>query len=605
MKPVSAMNLAALRARYSSRQARPSDVVAEVYQRIASEPLHPVWISLVPRETALARAAALERDPLATATPLYGVPFAIKDNIDLAGLPTTAGCPAYAYHPGRSATVVQSLMDAGAIPIGKTNLDQFATGLVGTRSPHGACSSVFDSRYISGGSSAGSAVAVAKGFASFSLGTDTAGSGRVPAAFNGLIGLKPTRGLLSTAGVVPACRTLDCVSIFAATAHDAHTVWLAARGFDPLDPYSRMPAPGQDAAPWLGSEFRFGVPAANQLEFFGDDEAQELYRKAVADLERVGGRKVEIDFSIFRAAADLLYSGPWVAERLAAIGPFLESHGDQMDPVVRKIIAGGGRYKAVEAFEAEYKLRELRRASEAEWARMDTLVLPTTGTTYTHEEIARDPVALNTKLGYYTNFVNLLDLAAVAVPAGMRTTGLPFGISFIGPAFSDEALLWLADQFHRSQTEVPGPGVELEASPPGCVLLAVVGAHLTGQPLNWQLTGRGARLVRTCRTARDYRLYALDRTVPPKPGLVREVGYVGSGIEVEVWAVPEDRFGGFVAAVPPPLGIGNAELEDGQAVKCFICEPYAVIGAAEITRYGGWRGYLAQAPVKKRARGRA
>jgi allophanate hydrolase len=590
------LNLGALRARYASRQARPSDVVAEIYEAIAAGPLNPVWISLVPRDTAMARAAALERDPLATAKPLYGVPFAIKDNIDLAGLPTTAGCPAYAYKPEGSATVVQALVDAGAIAIGKTNLDQFATGLVGTRSPYGACSSVFDSRYISGGSSAGSAVAVAKGLASFSLGTDTAGSGRVPAAFNGLIGLKPTRGVLSTLGVVPACRTLDCVSIFTNTAHDAHTVWQAARGFDPLDPFSRAPAPGQGAAPWLGGAFRFGVPAAGQLEFFGDDEAQELYSKAVADVERLGGQKVEIDFSIFRAAADLLYSGPWVAERLAAISPFMEAQADAMDPVVRKIIAGGAQYKAVEAFHAEYRLRELRRASEAEWARMDTLVLPTTGTIYTHEQIAADPIGLNTKLGYYTNFVNLLDLAAVAVPAGVRSTRLPFGISFLGPAFSDEALLAVADAFQRSQTEVPGPAVELEVSPPGCVLLAVVGAHLTGQPLNWQLTERGARCVRTCRTAAGYRLYALDRTMPPKPGLVRDPGFAGPGIEVEVWAVPEDRFGGFVAAVPMPLGIGNAVLEDGQNVKCFVCEPYSVAGAAEITRFGGWRNYVSHTP---------
>jgi allophanate hydrolase len=573
------MTLAELRTRYASQHARPTDVVSEIYAALSREPLNPVWLSLVPREIALARAAALERDPLAAAKPLYGVPFAIKDNIDLAGLPTTAACPAYAYKPEASATVVQNLIDAGAIPIGKTNLDQFATGLVGTRSPHGACSSVFDPRYISGGSSAGSAVAVAKGLAAFSLGTDTAGSGRVPAAFNGLIGLKPTRGVLSTLGVVPACRTLDCVSIFANTAHDAHTVLHAARGFDPLDPFSRTPAPGEGAAPWLGGAFRFGVPAANQLQFFGDDEAEALYWKAVADIERLGGQKVEIDFAHFRAAADLLYSGPWVAERLAAVGEVAT------DPTVARIIAGGAKYTAVDTFNAEYRLRELQRATQAEWARMDTLVLPTTGTIYTHEAIAADPIALNTNLGYYTNFVNLLDLAAVAVPAGVRTTGLPFGISFVGPAFTDEALLSLAGAF----TGVP---VELEVSPPGCVLLAVVGAHLSGQPLNWQLTDRGARCVRTCRTAREYRLYALDRTMPPKPGLVREPGFEGPGIEVEVWAVPEDKFGGFVAAVPPPLGIGNAVLDDGQTVKCFVCEPYAITGAAEITRYGGWRNYV-------------
>jgi allophanate hydrolase len=596
---------------------KPSEIIADIYDRIGSAPLAPVWISVVPRETALARAHELEADPQAAAKPLYGLPFAIKDNIDLAGLPTTAGCPAYAYSPSGNATVVQRLLDAGAIAVGKTNLDQFATGLVGTRSPHGACSSVFDSRYISGGSSSGSAVAVASGLAKFALGTDTAGSGRVPAAFNGLIGLKPTRGLLSTHGVVPACRTLDCVSILAKTCREAHAVLQAARGFDPLDPFSRAPGEGQDAAPWLGGPFRFGVPAANQLQFFGDEEASALYRQAIADMEAIGGEKVEIDFSIFRAAADLLYAGPWVAERLAAIQEFVEAHADQMNPVVRGLISGAKRYTAVEAFAAEYKLREIRRASEAEWRRMDIMLLPTTGTIYRHEAVAADPIRLNTNLGYYTNFVNLLDLAAVAVPAGFRTNpiplagsdqshdhsdqshdregvvGLPFGVSLIGPAFSDEALLAVADRFHRAR-RAPGnsPPLELQTNPPGCIPVAVVGAHLSGQPLNWQLTERGARLIETSRTAPGYRLYALAGSVPPKPGLVRDEAFHGSGIEVEVWAVPANRFGSFVAAVPPPLGIGNATLQDGRTVKCFICEPYAIAGAAEITHFGGWRNYI-------------
>jgi allophanate hydrolase len=583
---------------------KPSEIIAGIYDRIDSAPLAPVWISVVPRETALARARELEADPQAAAKSLYGLPFAIKDNIDLAGVPTTAGCPAYAYSPARNATVVQRLLDAGAIAIGKTNLDQFATGLVGTRSPHGACSSVFDSRYISGGSSSGSAVAVASGLANFSLGTDTAGSGRVPAAFNGLIGLKPTRGLLSTHGVVPACRTLDCVSILAKTCREAHAVWKAARGFDPLDPFSRAPGEGQDAAPWLGGPFRFGVPAADQLQFFGDEEASALYAKAIADMEAIGGEKVEIDFSIFRAAADLLYSGPWVAERLAALREFVEAHADQMNPVVREIISGAKRYTAVDAFTAEYKLREIRRAADTEWRRMDVMLLPTTGTIYTHEAVAADPIRLNTNLGYYTNFVNLLDLAAVAVPAGFRANprgsdqshdrkgvvGLPFGVSLIGPAFSDEALLAVADRFHRA----PGAPLELQTNPPGCIPVAVVGAHLSGQPLNWQLTDRGARLMKTSRTAPGYRLYALPDTVPPKPGLVRDESFQGPGIEVEVWAVPADRFGGYVAAVPPPLGIGSATLEDGRTVKCFICEPYALAGATEITQFGGWRKYIGQ-----------
>ena len=321
------------------------------------------------------------------------------------------------------------------------------------------------------------------------------------------------------------------------------------------------------------------------MEFFEDEEAEGLYRKALVELERLGGEKIEIDYSSFRAVAALLYSGPWVAERLSAIREFMDTHADEMNPVVREIIAGARKYSAVDAFEADYKLRQLRRASEVEWQTMDVIVLPTTGAIYTHEAIAREPVKLNTNLGYYTNFVNLLDLAAVAVPAGFRANGLPFGVSLIGPAFADEALLSLADRYAR--------GALVKASAPGCVSVAVVGAHLSGQPLNWQLTERGARLVKTCRTARGYRLYALDGTVPPKPGLVRDAQFEGSGIEVEVWAIPEDRFGGFVAAVPPPLGIGSVTLDSGEVVKCFICEGYAIEGATEITRFGGWRSYLA------------
>jgi allophanate hydrolase len=582
------LDLGSLRELYKSGSGTPSDVVAAVYEKIAAGPVDPVWISVTPREKAIARARKLERDPLAAVRPLYGVPFAIKDNIDLAGMPTTAACPAYSYMPGHSAPVVQSLIDAGAIPIGKTNMDQFATGLVGTRSPHGACSSVYDKRYISGGSSSGSAVAVAAGMASFALGTDTAGSGRVPAAFNGLVGMKPTRGSLSARGVVPACRSLDCVSIFALNCDDAQTIWTVARGFDPEDAYSRAPRPGDESAAWAAGEFTFGVPPANQLEFFGDQDAAALYAEALTQLEAVGGRRIEIDFSVFRAAAELLYSGPWVAERYAAIREFIEHHAAEMNPIVREIIEGARRYTAADAFAAEYALQDLRRASEMQWERMDVLALPTTPTVYTHDEIAADPIRRNTNLGYYTNFVNLLDLAAVAVPAGLRPNGLPFGISLIGQAFRDQALLALAARFTGA------PVSQDSLCPPGCVALAVVGAHLTGQPLNWQLTERGARLLKSCRTAPDYRLYALEGTMPPKPGLVRDADFRGAGIEVEVWAVPEHQFGGFVAGVPAPLGIGNAVLDDGETVKCFICEPYAVKGATEITRFGGWRHYLAQ-----------
>jgi allophanate hydrolase len=481
---------------------------------------------------------------------------------------------------------VQRLQNAGAILIGKTNMDQFATGLVGTRSPFGPCSSVFDDRYISGGSSSGSAIAVAKGLVTFSLGTDTAGSGRVPAAFNALIGLKPTRGLLSTAGVVPACRTLDCVSILTSTVRQAHAVWSVAKGFDSADPYSRAPRPGEDAAPWLDSAFRFGVPAGGQLEFFGDEEAQVLYWEAVRKVEQLGGKSVEIDFSSFRRAADLLYEGPWVAERLAAIQAFFRDHADEMNPVVRGIIAGGERYSAVDAFRGRYRLQELLRAAMKEWDGMDVLLLPTTGTIYTHDQVTANPVGLNKNLGYYTNFVNLMDLAAVAAPAGFRSNGLPFGISFIGRAFSDEALLALAHRYLGAKDR-------LLVRAPGSIDLAVVGAHLSGQPLNWQLTERGARLKETCRTAPGYRLFALPGTTPPKPGLVRDEGFFGPGIEVEVWTMPQNELGGFVAAVPQPLAIGSAILASGDQVCCFVLEPCAVAGATEITSFGGWRAYLA------------
>jgi allophanate hydrolase len=564
----------------------PVQAVEHAYDLIEAGPLHPVWISLVPRSVALEQANGLEQNPASQKLPLYGRVFAVKDNMDVAGMPTTAGCPGYAYTPNRSATVVTKLQEAGAILVGKTNMDQFATGLVGTRSPYGACASVYDPMYISGGSSSGSAVAVAKGLVDFALGTDTAGSGRVPASFNNLIGVKPTRGLISAAGIVPACQSLDCVSIFARTADDGRAVWLAARGLDALDPYSRAPQPGEGAAPWLGGPFRFGIPSNAQLEFFGDSEAASLFDAAIRRAELMGGTKVEIDFSPFRAVAELLYSGPWVAERYAAIQDFIESNADEMDPVVRGIISGAKRYSATNVFNAEYKLRALRCIAEQEWRKMDVLLLPTAGTTYRHEAIAADPIQLNTNLGYYTNFVNLLDLAAVAIPAGFRPNGLPFGVSLIGPAFTDEALFELAAVFTAESSEHP------ESLPPGCVEVAVVGAHLSGQPLNWQLTDRGARLRRTTTTAPEYRFFALDGTKPAKPGLIRESGFAGPGIEVEIWAMPENCFGSFVNLIPSPLGIGTVRMRSGESVKCFLCEPAVLANATEITHLGGWREYL-------------
>ncbi|HYO84356.1 MAG TPA: allophanate hydrolase [Bryobacteraceae bacterium] len=593
-------DIAALQKAYASGAARPSDVVDAIYARLGAAPGNPAFISLVPLEQCLDAAKQLERrDP--SMLPLYGIPFAVKDNIDVAGMDTTAGCPAFAYRPKESATCVQKLIDAGALLIGKTNLDQFATGLVGTRSPYGVCWSTFDERYISGGSSSGSAVAVADAMVTFALGTDTAGSGRVPAAFNNIIGLKTTRGRISASGVVPACRTLDCVSVFSMTAADAGLVLQVLEGQDVRDPYSRQRSPGDGATPWAGGPFRFGVPRPDQLEFFGFEEGPELFAAAETELKRIGGAAVEIDLTPWLEAARLLYSGPWVAERHAAVGEFLAAHPDAGDSTVTTIIMGAAKISAVQAFEGLYRLQTLRAAVDQQWSTIDFMVLPTAPRTYTIEEVKHDPVRLNTNLGYYTNFVNLLDLAAVATPAGFDLRGLPFGVSLIGPAFTDEALLLVADGLHRRMVENIGatqydldtaPVLAVPATPSGCILVAVVGAHLHGEPLNWQLTSRQARLVRRCRTAAGYRLYALTGTVPLKPGLVREPGFDGPGIEVEVWAVPEDRFGSFVAEIPPPLGIGTVTLEDGTAVKCFLCEPAALQSATEITSFAGWRGYL-------------
>lgn len=595
------LHLAALESAYRSNQATPVDVVRSVYARIRQAGEKPVWIHLIPEDEAVRRAESLQRRGPSPDLPLYGVPFAVKDNIDVAGVPTTAGCPAYAYTPSHTAPVVERLLEAGAILIGKTNLDQFATGLVGTRSPYGACRSVFDDRYISGGSSSGSAVAVALGLVSFSLGTDTAGSGRVPAAFNNIVGLKPSRGLLSARGVVPACRSLDCVSIFALNCSDAQQVFRCARGFDALDGYSRVWASGKPGTSLTG--LRVGVPRADQLEFFGDTAAATIYQKSVGSLRQQNAHVVEIDYRPFREAAELLYQGPWVAERLAAIQTFALEHADDMNPVVGKIIAGAAKYTAVDTFSAMYRLQDLRQKTAPVWSTIDTLLLPTTGTTYKIAEVEADPIRLNSNLGYYTNFVNLLDLSALAVPAGIRPDShLPFGVTLISPAMHDEALLAWGDALHRSLMQYVGndlsalsstPRVAVPSLPEGMMPIAVVGAHLSGQPLNRQFTERGAILLRTVRTTPDYRFYALANTTPPKPGLVREPGFRGPGIEVEVWAMPQSHVGSFLSLVPPPLAIGTLHLADGESVHGFLVEPAAVQGSREITEFGGWRGYLA------------
>ena len=415
------------------------------------------------------------------------------------------------------------------------------------------------------------------------------------------MGLKPTRGLLSTSGVVPACKTLDCVSIFAETCADAACVFQAARGYDPVDPYSRQPAPGGDAAPWSGTEFRFGIPQPQMVDFFGDAAANESYLRAIDALVSLGGEVVKIDFAPFRAVADLLYTGPWVAERLAAISQFIDGHASEMEPTVLQIISGASKFNAVETFQAAYRLEKLRRETAEIWKTVDILLLPTAPRAYTIAEVQADPIGLNTNLGYYTNFVNLLDLAAVAVPAGFKEDRTPFGVSLIGPTFTDNALLQLADRLHRKLATTLGgskrlladtPSLAANNIPSGCVRIAVVGAHLTGQPLNWQLTSRRGRLLETVRTRADYQLYALSDTTPPKPGLIRMPGFQGPGIEVEVWALPEDTAGSFIDNIPPPLTIGTIHLANGQSVKGFLAEPAAITQASDITDFGGWRHYL-------------
>ncbi len=602
------MDITTLEQQYAAGSTTPLAVVRGIYEAIERTGVNPVWISLVPRAEAETRAEQLAAEPKESAAklPLFGIPFAVKDNFDVAGIPTTAGCPAFAHTPAETATAVARLLAAGAILIGKTNMDQFATGLVGTRSPYGAPRSVFHPEYISGGSSSGSAVAVASGLVSFSLGTDTAGSGRVPAMFNNLVGLKPTRGVVSAHGVLPACRTLDCVSVFAETAADASRVYEVLAGYDPLDAYSRVATPGAGAAPWSSSQLgpasvRLGVLKPEDRNFFGEEQNGALYAKAIETAKALGATVAEIDIAPFLATARLLYQGPWVAERYAAIAPFIKEHAAEMDPTVAKIIGGATQYTAVQAFESAYQLETMRHAAAATWKQVDVLLLPTAPRQYTVAEVAAAPIERNSELGTYTNFVNLLDLAAVAVPAGMRSDGLPFGVSLIGPAFTDRALLLLADPLQRAlNTRLGGserqlasaPALQTPATPNGCLLMTVVGAHLSGQPLNWQLTQRGGRLLRSCRTHPDYRLYALKNTTPPKPGLVWSPGFEGPGIAVEVWALPADTVGSFVDGVPGPLAIGTLRLEDGSLAKGFLVEPAGMEDATEITRFGGWRAYL-------------
>lgn len=590
------LDVATLAAGYRSGAFTPLEVIEEVIARVDAGLDPAVWISVFPDEALRAAARALGPTP-DPARPLWGIPCAVKDNIDVFGLPTTAACPAFAYEPVADAEVVARLKAAGALVVGKTNLDQFATGLNGTRSPHGAPRSVFGEDFVSGGSSSGSAVAVAAGLVAFSLGTDTAGSGRVPAAFNNLVGVKPTKGIVPSTGLVPACRSLDCITVFAATTADATLVRRTMQGFDARDPYSRAFRP----RPLPLGGFRFGVLAGAERAFYGDAEVEALYDAAIARLATLGGTPVPIDYAPFRASAELLYGGPWVAERLAAIEDFYATRAADMDPTVAAIVGGAKRFSAVDAFNGAYALEALRQKTDSEWAKVDLLLLPTAPTIYTVEAMRADPIALNANLGRYTNFVNLLDCAAIAVPAGFRADGLPAGVTLIGPAFSDDALAVLGDRLHRALGAGPGldraaplPGAPLEPSAEGLVPIGVVGAHLSGMPLNGQLTGVGGVLLAATRTAPDYRMFVLPDTVPPKPGVIREPGFVGPGLEIEVWGLPPAAAGAFVAAIPAPLGIGKVRLADGSEVSAFLCEAHAVTGAKEITALGSWRAHVAK-----------
>jgi len=588
---MSTANARTIAAGVQSGRVSAETIARDTLARIAAyDAIQPqTWICRAPPEQVLARAAEVDRRVAAGEhLPLAGVPFAVKDNLDVAGLPTTAACPAFAYRPDTSAEVVARLEAAGAIVMGKTNLDQFATGLVGVRSPHGAPGCVYNRAYVSGGSSSGSAVAVAAGLVPFALGTDTAGSGRVPAAFNGLTGYKPTKGRWSTRGLVPACRSLDCVTVFAADAADAALVDRVAAAFDPEDPYSRREP---QAAPALPCAFRFGVPLPGQRQFFGDVQSAALYDAAIERLTAAGGTAVEIDIAPLLEVAKLLYSGPWVAERTAAVEGLLRANPGAIHPVVRAILQGGLGVSGVDTFRGLYALQDHLRAAEAIWQAVDVLLLPTAPTIYRIDEVLAEPVALNSNLGLYTNFVNLLDMSAVAAPVGWRANATGFGVTLIGPAWADAALLDLAERFETAGPALEAPPLDLGQRPES-IRLAVVGAHLHGMPLHWQLTSRHARLAASTVTAPVYRLYAMAGGAPPKPALIH-AGPDGAAIAVEVYELSAEAFGSFVAEVPPPLAIGSVTLADGETVKGFVAEPRAIQGATDITHLGGWRAYIA------------
>jgi allophanate hydrolase len=593
--------IAELVAAHRADSATIATTLQRTYARLAAANDPAIFISHLTETEALAAASqvASQMSSRSSSLPLYGIPVAVKDNIDVAGVPTTAGCPAFAYVPQRDATVVARLKQAGAIIIGKTNLDQFATGLVGVRSPYGVPRNAMRGDLIPGGSSSGSAVAVARGIVPLALGTDTAGSGRIPAGLNNIVGLKPSLGLLSAAGVVPACRSLDCVSLFALTAADALTALQALAGPDPTDSYTRDMRVGMLGL--LPPHLRVGVPRAEDLQFFGDATASASFAHAIDIIRRMGCHVVEVDFTPFLATARLLYDGAWVSERTVAVGDFIDANPDKVHPVTRAIIASGRKHSAVDAFRAAYRLRDLSAVARGSMKAVDALMVPTAPTTYTISDLEADPIELNSRLGTYTNFVNLLDLAGISVPCTVAVDGTSHGVTFLGPAGHDSDLASLGAAFH-SRTHLPLGALQSgsETAPPlasavrtGEVEIAVVGAHLSGMPLNHELTSLHARFLRATTTTADYRLFALPHATPPKPGLLRVTAGTGRAIAVETWALSFEGFGRFVQGVPAPLSIGTLRLSDGRSVKGFLVEPEGVVGARDVSEFGGWRAAVA------------
>lgn len=590
--------IAAIVAAHRVGTMTPAQTIARTYQRIRDHNDPAVFISLRDEKDAVAEAETLAARDAAN-LPLYGIPVAVKDNIDARGFPTTAACPAFSYTPTHDSTVVERLRAAGAIIIGKTNLDQFATGLVGVRSPYGIPKNTIREDLIPGGSSSGSAVAVGAGLVPLSLGTDTAGSGRVPAMLNNIVGLKPSLGMISTAGLVPACRTLDCISVFALTVDDAALTLSVLAGLDQADPFSRERPLG--ALTPFPANLRLGVPRSGQLIFFGDKKAEAAYGEALKRWTTLGADLVEFDLEPFYETARLLYEGPWVAERYLVIKDLLASAPDSIHPLTREITAAGARLTAAETFSALYRLQGLRKIAERTFANIDALVLPTAPTAYTTAQVLANPIELNSRLGTYTNFVNLLDLCGLAVPASMRTDGIPFGITLLAPAGRDALLASIGRVFHADTELTMGakpvaqPALApLPASGTDEIPIAVVGAHLSGMALNGELAALKAKLIEATRTAPDYKLYAL-KTTPPKPGMLRVEAGKGASIELEIWSLSSSAFGKFVNAIPAPMAIGTVRLADGRSVKGFLVEPEVLGEARDITSYGGWRAYMAEA----------